>query len=205
MEKRERAERLAALGDRLVGARRMDEARSVLEEAGSVMGGLAAVLAVEGRYRLERGEWSKAVAFSDRALRAHPGHRPSLSVKAQALYFSKRFREAYGISRRLLEDSPEDPVMLFTHAKVAHEVGEFAEEIRVLERLIELAGKQKRSTGSFRVFLGQAMAKTGDGEGALRELSLALQDPELAKSERDFAEDALKRVRVRMVEEAYSQ
>jgi tetratricopeptide (TPR) repeat protein len=198
----ERAERLAVLGDHLVAAGRMDDARGVLDEATSVMGSLPAVLASEGRYRLERGEWAKAVAMADRGLKTDPRHRPSLSVKAQALYFSKRFQEAYQLSKQLLEDSPKDPLMLFAHAKIAHEIGGFSEEIEVLQRLIEIVEDQKRSTSSYRVFLGQAMAKTGDGDGALRELSLALRDPDLPSQEREFAEDALKRVRAKLLEDA---
>lgn len=200
LENRERAERLALLGDRLVAAKRMTEARAVLDEGTSVMGGHPPVLAAEGRYRLERGEWDQAVAFSDRALRADPNHRPSLSVKAQALYFSKRFREAYRVSQRLLADSPEDPLMLFAHAKIAHEVGAYSEELEVLNRLIAAAEAQKRSTSYYRVFLGRVLAKTGNGDGAIRELSLALQDPELAAKEREFAEDTLRRVRMRLEE-----
>jgi tetratricopeptide (TPR) repeat protein len=200
LENRERAERLALLGDRLVAAQRMKEAREVLDEAAGVLGGHPPVLAAEGRYRLERGEWDQAVSVTDRALRVDPSHRPSLSVKAQALYFSKRFREAYRISQRLLADSPGDPLMLFAHAKIAHEVGDYPEEKAVLQRLIEAAQDQKRSTAYYRVFLGRTMAKTGDGEGAIREFTMALQDPELPAKEREFAEDALKRVRMRLEE-----
>ncbi len=161
----ERAERLAVLGDHLVAAGRMDDARGVLDEATSVMGSLPAVLASEGRYRLERGEWAKAVAMADRGLKTDPRHRPSLSVKAQALYFSKRFQEAYQLSKQLLEDSPKDPLMLFAHAKIAHEIGGFSEEIEVLQRLIEIVEDQKRSTSSYRYFWGRRWPRRGMAMG----------------------------------------
>jgi hypothetical protein len=118
------------------------------------------------------------------------------------LYFSKRFQEAYALSARLLKDAPEDPLMLFSHAKIAHEVRALEEEILVLRKLIDIAERQGRQTSWYRIYLGQAFGLTGDGEGAERELGAALQDSELPEEQREFASDALARVRSKVRVEA---
>jgi len=185
---------LAALSEHLVAARRGDAAREMLDRALGLVPNSAAVLTAEGGFRLARGEWGQAVDAANKALSANRKYRPALSVKAQGLYFSKRFGEAYEISSQLLRDSPNDPVMLFAHAKIAHEVRAFQEEIGVLQKLIGIVDKVGRSTSWYRVYLGQAFALKGDGEDAVRELELALKDPELPAEQREFAEDALQRV-----------
>lgn len=199
---REHAGLLAALAERLVAARRADAAREMLDRAVKVAPNSPAVWAAEGGYRLARGEWAQAVAAADRALKADAKCRPALSVKAQGVYFLKRFQEAYQLSGALLADSPDDPLMLFSHAKIAHEVRAFQEEISVLQKLIGIAEKEERPTSWYRVYLGQAFGTTGDAEGALREFGAALADPELPVEQREFAMDALKRVQSRVGENA---
>jgi len=98
----------------------------------------------------------------------------------------------------LLEGSPEDPVMLFVHAKIAHEVRSIQEEIEVLRKLIGFAEREKRSTSSYRVYLGQALAMRGEGEEALRELDAALADPDLPPDQLDFARSARGRVELKV-------
>ncbi len=193
-----RAAAVAAMAERLVAASRLDAAGELVEEAKRVDAGNPAVCAVEGWYRLARGEWKQAVAAADRGLKANRRHRPSLSVKAQGLYFLRNYLAAYDLSRELLEESPEDPVMLFTHAKIAHEVKSLKEEIEILEKLIAIATREKRSTSWYEVYLGQALASTGRGEEALESFERALADPELPPDQRDFAKSARAKVALKV-------
>ena len=202
LPKSERAMLLAAMAENLVAARRGDAAREMLDVGMRVAPDSPAVWVSEGRFRLARGEWKQAIAAADRALKADKEYRPAWSVKAQGLYFSKRFQEAYALSARLLKDAQEDPLMLFSHAKIAHEVRALEEEILVLRKLIDIAERQGRQTSWYRIYLGQAFGLTGDGEGAERELGAALQDPELPEEQREFASDALARVRSKVRVEA---
>jgi hypothetical protein len=106
----------------------------------------------------------------------------------------RRFNQAYEISRGLLLEAPDDPVMMFNHAKIAHEVRALEEEVDLLRRLIAVAEREERSTSWYRVFLGQALATTGKGPESLQEFRQALQDPDLPKEQRAFAEEAVRRV-----------
>lgn len=189
-----RAQALAAMAERLVGARRYEDAFALIAQAREVAPGEPAVWTAEGSYRLARGEWPQAVAMADKALSLEKRSAAAKSVKAQGLYFSRRYEEAYQLSRELLQESPEDPVMLFTHAKIAHEVRSLQEEVEVLRKLIGFAEREKRSTSSYRVYLGQALAMRGSGEEALAELDAALADPELPPDQLDFARSARARV-----------
>lgn len=190
---------LSAMAERLVAASRLDMAGELLQLAKAVDGKSAAVWTAEGWYRLARGEWIQAVAAADKALQGGGGReRPARSVKAQGLYFSKQFEEAYLLSGELLAEAPEDPVMLFTHAKIAHEVRAIQEEVGVLRKLIGIAGRERRPTSWYRVYLGQALAMTGEGEAALKEFDIALGDPDLPEDQRDFAKSTRARVALRV-------
>ncbi len=193
-----RAQALAAMAERLVVAGRLEVAGQLVAAATQADPHSSAAWIAEGWYRLARGEWAQAMAAANKALAQEKRNRAALSVKAQGLYFSKHFEEAYELSRGLLADAPEDPVMLFTHAKIAHEVRAFQEEIRLLRKLIGIAEREKRSTSWYRVFLGQALAMTGEGTEAVQSFNQALADPELPADQRDFARSAQARVELRI-------
>jgi tetratricopeptide (TPR) repeat protein len=193
-----RAQSLSAMAERLVGARRFEEALELIGLAKGADAEEPAVWTAEGSYRLARGELAQAVAAADKALALEKRYAAAQAVKAQGLYFSKRYEEAYVLSRSLLEGSPEDPVMLFVHAKIAHEVRSLQEEIEVLRKLIGFAERERRSTSSYRVYLGQALAMRGAGEEALVELDAALADPDLPPDQLDFARSARGRVELKV-------
>ena len=192
--RRRQAGAWSAMADRLVAAHRKDAAAELLKMAREADPRGVAVAVAEGNYRLARGEWAKAVQMAEEALRSDSGNRPARSVKAQGLYYLRRFNQAYEISRGLLLEAPDDPVMMFNHAKIAHEVRALEEEVDLLRRLIAVAEREERSTSWYRVFLGQALATTGKGPESLQEFRQALQDPDLPKEQRAFAEEAVRRV-----------
>lgn len=184
----------ACVSEKLVAAHRKEAGAKILEKAHQVSEGVAEVWVAEGHFRLARGEMEKAVAAADRALRLDKRDRGAKSVKAQGLYFSRRFEDAYLLSKELLDDAPEDPVMLFNHAKISHEVGAIEEEISILRKLIRIAVKEGRSASWFRVYLGQALGMTGKGKEAIQEFDLALADPDLPEDQRQTAENYKKRI-----------
>jgi hypothetical protein len=67
-----------------------------------------------------------------------------------------------------------------------------------LRKLIGFAEREKRSSSSYRVYLGQALAMRGAGEEALAELDAALADPELPPDQVDFARSARGRVELKV-------
>lgn len=189
-----RAYAFACVSEKLVAAHRKEAGAKILEKAHQLSEGVAEVWVAEGHFRLARGEMEKAVAAADRALKLDKNDRGAKSVKAQGLYFSRRFEDAYLLSKELLDDAPEDPVMLFNHAKISHEVGAIEEEISILRKLIRIAVKEGRSASWFRVYLGQALGMTGKGREAIQEFDLALADPDLPADQRQTAENYKKRI-----------
>ena len=88
--------------------------------------------------------------------------------------------------------------MLFTHAKISHEVRALEEETKLLRKLIGIAEQERRPASWYRVYLGQALAMIGDGAGALLEFDLALADSELPEDQRDFAKSSRNLVALRV-------
>jgi hypothetical protein len=192
---RERAAFLALTAGKLVALHDWPAARTLLDRARALDPKAPEVWSVQAQYHLGRGEWKDAEAAADRALELERGQLAAMGTKAQALYATKRFNEAYAISRKLVERLPDDPGMLFYHAKIAHEARAFGEEARVLRRLIALAERDERPTSGYRVYLGQSLASAGEAEPALEEFGKAMADPDLPKAQRDFAEDCVKVIR----------
>lgn len=189
---------LARLAARLVAVRKMPAAKEVLEAAEKHDGKVPEVWSAQAEYRMALGDWTGAIASADQALKLDEDCLPALGAKAQSLYAKKRFAEAYPYSRKLNEKLPDDPGILFYHAKIAHESRHFTEEIRALERLIDLAGKSGRSDPGYRVYLGQAYAAAGDAEPALAEFAKALADPDLPGEQRQFAEETSALIRTKI-------
>ena len=192
--KKSKASALAGISERLVAAHRKDSGLQMLEQAHAVSDDVAEVWVAEGNFRLARGEMEKAVSAADRALGIDKRNRAAKSVKAQGLYFSRHFEDAYLLSKELLDDSPDDPVMMFNHAKISHEVGAIQEEIGILRKLVRIALKEGRSASWFRVYLGQALGMTGKGPEAIAEFDLALGDVDLPEDQRQTAENYKKRI-----------
>jgi tetratricopeptide (TPR) repeat protein len=191
---RVRARVLADVAVKLVAVRELGAARKVAEEAQQASGEAPEVWSAQAAYRMALGEWKAAIENADKALAIDPEFMPALGCKAQSLYATKRFAEAYVVSSKLIAKMPDDPGILFYHAKIAHEAKHLVEEVRALRYLIALAGKAQRPDTGYRVYLGQALASSGDGEPALVEFRRALADPELPAEQRKFAQQCVDRL-----------
>ncbi len=195
---RDRGTFLALCAGKLLAVREPAAARALLEEAQTLGANSAEVESVWAQYHLARGEWHDAEAAADRALKLDGTSLAALGCKAQALYATKRFGEAYALSKRLMERRPDDPNLLFYHAKIAHEARAFEQEADALRRLILLAEANDRPTATYRVYLGQALASSGEAQPALSEFQRAIADPECPPEQRQFARDCVQHVRSQM-------
>ncbi len=192
---RERATFLALTAGRLVALHEPVAARTLLDRARALDPKTPQVWSVQAQYHMARGEWKECEAAADRALELDRGNLAALGTKAQVLYSTKRFNDAYAISRKLIERLPDDPGMLFYHAKIAHEAHAYGEEARVLRKLIALAERSQWPASGYRVYLGQSLASAGEAAPALEEFAKAMADPDLPKAQRDFARDCVKVIR----------
>jgi tetratricopeptide (TPR) repeat protein len=148
-------------------------------------------------YHMGRAEWREAAEQVERALSTDSDFLPALATKAQLLYGTKHFSEAYDISRQLIVRLPQDPVLLFYHAKIAHEAHAYKAEIEALEKLIVWAELEGWPVGGYQVYLGQAYASTGDARRSIDAFMLALNDPDLPNDQRQFIRENIMRIKKR--------
>jgi tetratricopeptide (TPR) repeat protein len=146
-------------------------------------------------YHMQRGEYAEAFQDAERALAIDKKHLPALSTKTHLLYATKQFPEAYELSQKLLERVPDDPNLLFYHAKIAHEVHAYKAEIEALEKIIAQATAAGRPLSGYQMYLGQAYMAKGDAVRAVEVFTKVLQDPELPSDQADFARESIARIR----------
>lgn len=187
----EAATKVLAIQNATLGKKLVEESRALDPKLPNAWSAMA-------QYHLDHGEWNPAIADADRALEIQSDFAPALAAKAQALYASKHFADAYHVSDKLMELVPEDPGLLFYHAKICHEARAFGEEIKALKKLITKAEAEHRPTSGYNVYLGQAYARSGEGEPALKAYAEALSDPELPKEQRTEVETAVATVKSRI-------
>ncbi len=195
--KRERSDFLALTAVKLTAAHRDADAKTLLDQALALDASSAEVWSALANYQLARGDWTDALASTERALGLDQDHLGALSTRTQIFYDTKRFSEAYALSQRLVARLPEEPNALFKHAQIAHEAHAYKTEIAALEKLIALAEAGQRSTTGYRLYLAQAYTATGQGEPALENFNRVLADPELPADQRKFASDSIERIKSR--------
>ena len=194
----DRAKFLADAATRLIAVHEMESAGRLLSEAEKLDQRVAAVWSGRATYELARGDLSAAGAAADRALSLDRSFLPAMACKTQVLFGTKQFTEAFRLSTELLARAPDDPGLLFYHAKLAHQAHAFEAEISTLRHLIKLAQAAGASVSGYRVYLGQAHAANGDADEALDQLSLALLDTELPREQRLFADQLFLQIKDRV-------
>lgn len=194
---RDRAMFLAQTGLKLVTARELTAAQQVLDEAAQLDARLPDVWNALAVLHLQRREYAEAIAEADRALALDKDHLPSLATKTLLLYGTRQFSDAYALSSQLIARLPEDPNLLFYHAKIAHEAHAYTAEVEALKKLIALAEDADRPVSGYQLYLGQAHVALGDGPGAIDAFMNVLNDPDLPQDQRDFARENIARIKKR--------
>ena len=192
-----RATVLALTATRVNAAGFPKQAKLLLDEASSLAPRVPEVANAFAVYYLALGKFREAAPQVNRALDADPYFLPALATKAQLYYGTKRYSEAYDLSKQVIERLPENPVLLFYHAKIAHEAHAYQAEIDVMEKLIHLADADGRPLGGYQLYLGQAYASAGDAKHSIDAFMAALSDPELPSDQREFARDNIVRIKKR--------
>jgi len=195
--KEEQAEVLAQTAVRLLAVHQEEAGKALLDEAMQLDAHQPLVSNGLATYYLGRGEWREAWTAVESALFADHNFLPALATKTQLLYGMKRFSEAYDVSKDLIEKVPDDPNILFYHAKIAHEAHAYKGEIAALEKLIAQADADGRPIGGYQLYLGQAYAATGDAQRAVDAFMMALDDPDLPDDQRSYARESITRIKQR--------
>ncbi len=188
---------LAQAAGKLLAIRRGAEAKELLDQAQSLDAKVPEVWNGMAIFRMLRGEWNPAITSVDKALALDRDFLPAIATKTQILFSTKKFSAAYDLSEKLIAAYPDDPGLLFYHAKICHEAHAYTAEIRVLKKLIERADAEAQPATGYRLYLAQAYAAAGHAQPAADEFKRVLADPELAPEQRRFAEQTLAQIEQR--------
>ncbi len=191
----QRAEVYLRLAGQLQALRELDRSKPLIDEAIALAPESALAQVQLARYHAQKRDLPKALRAVENALAKDRKAADALFLKAQILLSLGKGAEAYPVSKRLLSASPEDPQVLYLHAKIAHEVRALTEEREVLEKLVKLAAAAGQPTATYRVYLGQAYSANGEPEKAFQQFDVALKTDELPPDQRKFAEEAHERLR----------
>lgn len=192
---RERAYAQALAATKLIAVRQAEPGLKLLEAAQAASAAVPEVWAGWSTYRMSKGLWADALVAAEKALEINPDFIPAVACRAQCYYATKRFAKAWNEAERMLAANPDDPAMLFYHAKLAHEARAFQAEIASLTKLIALAEKAGASVSGYRVYLAQAYAATNDADNAMDQVTLALLDTSLPHEQRQFADELLGQIK----------
>lgn len=188
---------LARTALKLVAAGYQEAAKKLLDEANQIAGHNPEVSNALANYHMERAEWRDAFEQVQRALAADGDFLPALATKTQLLYGTRRFGDAFELSKKLIAKLPKDPSLLFYHAKIAHEAHAYKSEIESLEKLITLAEFEGRPISGYQVYLGQAYASIGDARKSIDAFMDALNDPDLPDDQKAFVRENILRIKKR--------
>ena len=193
----DRATFLAQTAIKLVAVREFTAGQQLLDEAVQLDSRLPDAWSGLAIYHMHRGEYREAFAATERALAQEKDYLPALATKTQLLFGTKHFSEAYELSKQLIERLPEDPNLLFYHAKIAHEAHAYTAEITALNQLIARAEADSRPVSGYQLYLAQAHAAAGDAPRAIDAFMRVLDDPDLPQDQRDFARENIARIKKR--------
>jgi tetratricopeptide (TPR) repeat protein len=191
---RERAYVQALAAAKLAIVRQPEPALKLLEEAENASARVPEVWTGWSTYRMVKGQWDKALEAAEKALQLDGEFLPGIACRAQCYYGTKQFTAAWKDAERLVAAHPDDPAMLFYHAKLAHEANAFQSEIGSLTRLIALAEQAGANVSGYRIYLAQAYAATNDADNAMDQVTLALLDTTLPREQRKFADELLAQI-----------
>jgi len=194
---REQAEVLAQTALKLLAMKQAEPAKALLDDAVGLSSHEPHVANALATYYLDRGQWREALQEIERALSSDDQFLPALATKTQLLYGMKRFDEAYELSKQLIEKLPDDPNLLFYHARIAHEAHAYQGEVATLAKVITQADALGMPVGGYRLYQGQAYAAMGEAKKAVDAFMLSLDDPELPADQREYARESISRIKKR--------
>ena len=189
-----RARFLAGAATRLIAMEQFPMARRALDAAAADGGRAPEYWTALALYDGQVAHWPEALDAVNRALALDATFTPALTTKANILYGAERYDEALAITDEVVARYPDDPSMLFLHATISHQAHAYDREIAALTHLIQLGEAQGISTTGYRIYLGQALAETGQAMASLAQFQQALGEPDISPEQRKFAQDCVDKI-----------
>jgi tetratricopeptide (TPR) repeat protein len=194
---KERAIFLTQVAGKLLAVGKTTSAKTCLDEAISLDKNSPETWTQLSVYDGQINRWADALAHVDKALALDRDNAFALTTKAQILFGARRFSEALTFSNQALEQNPQDPGMLFFHAKIAHEAHAFYQEIDALKKLIAMAEKDQQPVSGYYIYLGQAYAADSQAKPAVEQFEKAAAANDLTPKQREFVQECITRIKSR--------
>jgi tetratricopeptide (TPR) repeat protein len=185
---------LAQIAGYYEAIRRTGDARACLERAVSLAPENTSVLSHAANFAVAQRRWQDALAHSRKALEKNPNLGHAKLVQALALFETGETEQAEKLIDEVLLVSPNDSYTLFLSARIRRTLNDYSGEAASLERLVTNAKKAGFSPVDYQVYLGQAYAKQGLAEPALRSYRAALESDQLGPREKDDIREAIEAI-----------
>lgn len=165
---------LAQLSERYDAIKRPSDASASLDRALELAPEDVTVLSHAASFAAGRKHWQDAITYTGRALAKHPSSVHAKLVRALSLLETGQAAQAQNLCDEVLSEAPNDLYTLFLYARICRELHDYTQEAYTLEKLIKLSERRGLSTLNYRIYLGQAYARQGQPEPALKNYRLVL-------------------------------
>lgn len=188
---RETAIYLAQIAERYDAIRQPAAALNCMNRALELAPRDTSVLSHAATFAAGRKRWQDALSYSGRALTEDPDNAHAKLVRALAFLETGEAQKAQNLADEVLAEAPNDLYTLFLYARICRTLHDYAQEASTLERLTALSEKSGLSTVNYRIFLGQAYARQGLPEPALKNYRLVLASGVLNSEQAQEIRDAI--------------
>jgi tetratricopeptide (TPR) repeat protein len=182
---------LAQIAGYYGAVRRSADARACIERALELAPDNTSVLSHAATFAAAQKRWQDAISYSRRALENDHGLIHAKLTQALALFETGEAEKAEELVNDVLLETPDDMYTLFLSARTRRSLNDYGGEAESLERLVAIASKTGAPTASYRVYLGQAYARQGLAEPAVRNYRAALESGQLDARQSDELRDAI--------------
>jgi tetratricopeptide (TPR) repeat protein len=182
---------LAQIAGYYDAVRRSADARACIERALELAPDNTSVLSHAATFAAAQKRWQDAISYSRRALENDHGLIHAKLTQALALFETGEAEKAEELVNDVLLETPDDMYTLFLSARTRRSLNDYGGEAESLERLVAIASKTGAPTASYRVYLGQAYARQGLAEPAVRNYRAALESGQLDARQSDELRDAI--------------
>lgn len=153
-----------------------EAARRLLRDALETDPKNAQVLSRSAFFAAQEGRWRESLEDAQAALALDPRSLQAAHLRALALLETGSVAQAAERINALAAAHPSDPVLLSLQARIARENNDPVTETEALEGLLRLSERNDSPSGQIHALLGQAWARRGYPDQALRHLEAALAD-----------------------------
>lgn len=173
-----------------------EPAAALVEDALALAPHNPAVLAKAASLSAAHGKWHRAKSEASEALAADPRSVSARYLLALACMKTGALDNALAESATLVDRAPKDAASHLLRARIAEAANDPATEAASLERLLHITQSQNQLTDGIHILLGQAWARAGFPQQALKNHRAALSG-DLSPEQRQLIEESIELIESR--------